>query len=73
MNKLSIVKIQLNEETYQFSAAVDGVPLYKYFEKCIDDDISDSIALPFSDPHNLKEMAMTVAKHRAYIILEQHT
>ena len=58
MNALSIIKIQLNEYAYQFSIAVDGIPLYKIFEECIDDDISDSVSVPFTDPHNLEDMAL---------------
>lgn len=57
-NALTIVKIEFDNNAYQYSIAVDGVPLYKYFEQCIDDDISDSVAIPFSDSHNLKDMQL---------------
>ena len=58
MNTLSITKIQLNKIAYQWSIAVDDIPLYKYFEKCIDDDVSDSVALPIKDPHDLKDFTL---------------
>lgn len=37
---------------------IDGKPLYKYFEECMDDDIHDSVVLPWEDPHKLDGLAL---------------
>lgn len=58
MNTLTVIKIQMNEYSYQYSVAVDGIPLYKYFEECMDDDISDSVSIPFTDPHDLEDLVL---------------
>ncbi len=36
---------------------IDGIPLYRYFEECIEDDISDSVAMPFRDSHDLEDLS----------------
>ena len=38
--------------------SIDDIPLNKYFEECMDDDIRDSVALPWKDPHDLGGLAL---------------
>ena len=38
--------------------SIDGVPLHKAFEECMDDDIHDSVVIPWDDPHNLSGMVL---------------
>lgn len=38
--------------------SIDDIPLNKYFEECMDDDIHDSVALPWKDPHDLGGLAL---------------
>lgn len=58
MNKLSVIKLDDNHYGEYLSLAVDDIPLYKYFELCMDDDISDSVALPIKNPHDLKSLSL---------------
>lgn len=38
--------------------SIDGIPLHKYFEECMDDDIHDSVAIPWDDPHRLNGLTL---------------
>ena len=58
MNTISVVVLNIDDHCRQLSIAVDGIPLYRIFEDCIDDDIGDSVLLPFSNTHDLKDLAL---------------
>ena len=57
-NKLSIIIDRDDHYGDALTLSIDGIPLHKYFEECMDDDIHDSVALPWKDPHDLSGLTL---------------
>lgn len=60
-DKTNSIKITIDHDDFWgdgLTLSIDGIPLHKYFEECMDDDIHDSVVLPWGDPHELNGLAL---------------
>lgn len=61
MNKSNTLTITVDHDDHYgdgLTLSIEGIPLHKYFEECMDDDIHDSVAIPWDDPHRLNGLAL---------------